>query len=361
MDAPHNERAGIRFNGQCDWDGPGTGCVLHLPTGSGRLRDRPGVYGAEFESRAAREVSEDPRGLAGTGPRGVLPERLLASTVSRGWRHARANRRIGLPDFQPRLSRRRRGAASAPHPESGSKPDRGIHPGSPGCQARGDRGPEPGGDRWSRTDDEESWQFELALVPGDNMVVLTTQRESGLDSQEHVEALIVYEPPCPQSPVLAPVSPLTRNRTARLQGTKSPGTLLLLNEGLIVSADVSEWSYDWPLPDADGEHVANLVAVDAKNRRSDPVTVTVTLDRRAPILTHRYPLDGETEVPTNVVVGVAFDGALEVSGIEPPVDTLIVEANGTRVPGILIYHVVSRSPELAAVDRRAVVRRSSTP
>jgi hypothetical protein len=193
-------------------------------------------------------------------------------------------------------------------------------------------------------DDETSWSYDVSLSPGENRIVVESERRSGLRSRRATEVVIVFEPPCPSSPMLGSVPKRTRDRAVMLQGSKPRGASLRLNGMEVVPPDDAEpWAYTLALPDLDGPHDYELVARDAKDRDSDPVRFTIVLDRTPPAIAVRYPSPEEIGVPANAMVSVTFDDAIEIDGLEPVMGTVVVRAGGQEVPGLLVYHVLSRT------------------
>ncbi len=194
-------------------------------------------------------------------------------------------------------------------------------------------------------DDQTTWSYEVMLTAGDNSFLFFAQRESGLQSQDGAEAMIVLEPPCPGTPSLSPPPSQTQSRDVMLSGRKDPGLSIHLDGMEIVPADAElTWSYALQLPDLDGLNEFALTARDAKGQDSDPVRFSITLDRAAPTIAARYPAPNQQGLAINDQISIAFDDALMIGGVDPAPETLLIRTDaGAVVPGALVYHPLSRA------------------
>ncbi len=206
-----------------------------------------------------------------------------------------------------------------------------------------------GGERVLEPDSEESWSWQLALAPGDNLVSAKTVSASGLQSIGATEALVVYEPDFPASPTLNdPASP-TNVDTQTLSGTKPADTSLVLIDKasgaetvLVATSPELDWNAALTLP-APGTYRFALVAADARGKRSEPVDFVIDYDVTPPSLVSRYP-EGDVQLPTNGILSIAFDGRLSFETEAVPTDIVSVRNGLSDVPlGSISYQPASRA------------------
>jgi hypothetical protein len=186
--------------------------------------------------------------------------------------------------------------------------------------------------------DEEFWTWNLTLVPGENPIVLEAQRKSGLMSVEKTETQIFFDRPCPETPTVS-FAATTTTIYVELSGKKPTGASIRLDDQEIVGfGDETTWTHTLILPDTDGVYAYTLYAVDEKDRRSDPVEMSISLDRGSPGISRTYPAEGAVDVPTNTSVLVVFDEVVTV-GADADLSTAItVRQAGTLISGEVEFH-----------------------
>ncbi len=205
------------------------------------------------------------------------------------------------------------------------------------------------GERVVEPDDEEAWNWQLALAPGDNTVSVKTVSASGLQSLGAAEATVVYEPDFPASPTLVDPRSPTNAATQTLSGTKPADTSLVLIDTtagteaeLVALSATTDWSADVTLA-APGVYDFALVAADARGKRSEPVDFTLEYDVTPPSLASRYP-EGDVQLPTNGILSIAFDGRLTFETEAVPADVVSVRNGITDVAlGSISYQPASRA------------------
>ncbi len=210
-------------------------------------------------------------------------------------------------------------------------------------------------------DDLETWVYVLTLEPGENHLDLTSRKGSGKESVEHTLATIVFEPDFPAQPALDPVTSPTNTTAQWIGGTKPAQTSLQLNElddqGTLLSDIViseqnasSEWSHNLHLGGQEQVYFFSLIAKDSRGKASEPVDFEIELDLTPPEPVSRYPLDGESDLPTNTLIYLVMDGPLSLSmdNLNPAI-LVVSDGDGSLVPSSLLYNPLSYSLLLAAL------------
>ena len=187
----------------------------------------------------------------------------------------------------------------------------------------------------------ETWSYTLDLQPGENQIDLASQKGNGKESQEHVQATIVFEPDFPAQPTLDEIATPTNQTSQQIGGTKPAQTSLELNGAEIVELDAeTTWTHQLQLDAGEKVYDFSLVAEDSRGKSSEPVDFQVELDQTPPVIVSRYPEGGG--IPTNALIFVAMDGplAIAVDAVNP--DILVVkDSTDTKLTGVVLYNPLS--------------------
>ncbi len=187
-------------------------------------------------------------------------------------------------------------------------------------------------------DESTSWEYDLALVLGDNAIELHSEGPTGLISKKAVTASIFYDRPCPESPTLTLPTAVTTETTHLIGGTKPIAAGLFLNDERIwPTDDETEWEYTLVIPAADAIYDFTLLAEDEEGRTSDPITFAIRYDTTGPRFVSRYPPapgvgDPPTiDIPTNAVIEIAFDEP--IFGVA--IGRIVVATGGVDISGLI--------------------------
>jgi hypothetical protein len=190
-------------------------------------------------------------------------------------------------------------------------------------------------------DEGEAWSYTLDLQPGENQVDLTSQKENGKESTEHTQALIVFEPDFPAQPSLDQVVSPTNQAGQQIGGTKPAQTSLELNGSEIVALDAeTTWTHQLQLDEGEKVYDFSLVAIDASDKRSEPVDFEIELDQTPPAIVSKYPQG--SDIPANALIFIAMDGplAIAVDTVDPDI-VVVKDSTDTKLSGVVIYNPLS--------------------
>ena len=152
---------------------------------------------------------------------------------------------------------------------------------------------------------------------GANAITVNATDAAGLVGSSTVN-VVVDSVGFAAAPVVSAQPSVTNQRTVTLTGSAEPGSTIVVMNGLVpVRAVVPRsgaWSVVVPLAPNTANHLT-IVATDAAGNVSPAASVDIVHDDTRPVVVSHTPASGQTDVPENTVIEVAFSEALNPASV----------------------------------------------